>query len=252
MPSLAGRVAVITGAAGGIGAETARLLHRAGARVALADLSGSEAAAMALDPTGQEAFGMDVDVTRADAVEQFAASVESRFGRIDVLFNNAGVIRRKTVVDLEESEWDWVMSVNVKAVYLMSRAVIPRMKRVGAGSIVNTGSGWGLVGGPRAAAYCASKAAVVNLTRAMAIDHGPDGIRVNVVCPGDTNTSMLRQEAGEVGEALDAFLAGAADRPLQRLGQPIDIARAVLYLASDWASWVTGSVLVVDGGGLAG
>lgn len=250
--SLDGRVAIVTGAARGIGSETARLLHAAGARVALADLSGAEGVARELDPTGASALARDVDVTVAADVERFVDEAERHFGRLDILFNNAGVIRRKTVVELSEAEWDWVMAVNVKAVFLMSRAVIPRMKKAGGGSIINSGSGWGLVGGARAAAYCASKAAVVNLTRAMAIDHGPDGIRVNAVCPGDTNTPMLRQEAGEVGTALQTFLTEAAARPLNRLGEPLDIARAVLFLASDWASWVTGSTLVVDGGGLAG
>ncbi len=249
---LLGRVAIVTGAAGGIGQETARVLHAAGARVALFDLANPETLAAGLDASGESAWSDALDVTRADAVEAAVAAVQEHFGRLDVLFNGAGVIRRKTVVELSEDEWDWVMNVNVKATFLLSRAAIPRMKQGGGGSIINVGSGWGLKGGPRAAAYCASKAAVVNLTRAMAIDHGPDGIRVNAVCPGDIDTPMLRQEAHEVGEALSAFLAEAAVRPLARLGQPLDVARAVLYLASDWSSWVTGTTLVVDGGGLAG
>jgi NAD(P)-dependent dehydrogenase (short-subunit alcohol dehydrogenase family) len=121
----------------------------------------------------------------------------------------------------------------------------------GGGTIVNTGSGWGLKGGAKAASYCASKAAVVNLTRAMAIDHGGQDIRVNCVCPGDTDTAMLRSEAEQLGEPEGAFLADAAARPLRRIGTPQDIARAIVYLASDDAAFVTGSVLVVDGGGLA-
>lgn len=249
---LSGRVAIVTGAAGGIGRETARVLHAAGARIALFDIAAPDRVTSELDPSGHTVWPVSLDVTRAEAVEASVAAVQERFGRLDVLVNGAGVIRRKTVVELREDEWDWVMGVNVKATFLMARAVIPRMKRAGGGSIVNIGSGWGLKGGPRAAVYCASKAAVVNLTRAMAIDHGPDGIRVNAVCPGDIDTPMLRQEADEVGEALSVFLAEAAVRPLSRLGQPLDVARAVLYLASDWASWVTGSTIVVDGGGLAG
>ena len=124
-------------------------------------------------------------------------------------------------------------------------------KAGGGGSIVNTGSGWGLKGGPRAASYCASKGAVVNLTRAMAIDHGPQGIRVTCVCPGDTDTAMLREEARQLGEDETRFLAEAAARPLARMGTPADIARAILFLATDASAWVTGTVLVVDGGGLA-
>ena len=143
------------------------------------------------------------------------------------------------------------MAVNVKSVYLMGRHAIPSMAAAGGGAIVNVGSGWGLKGGPRAASYCASKGAVVNLTRAMAIDHGPQGIRVTCVCPGDTDTPLLRSEARQLGEDEAAFMAAAADRPLARVGTPEDVARAVLYLVSDDAAWVTGTTLVVDGGGLA-
>ena len=144
------------------------------------------------------------------------------------------------------------MAVNVKSVFLMSRVVIPVMAKAGGGSIVNTASGWGLAGGARAAAYCASKGAVVLLTKAMAIDHGGQKIRVNCICPGDTDTAMLRSEAGQLGEAEDRFLSDAAKRPLGRVGTPDEIAQAALYLASDASSFVTGTALVVDGGGLAG
>ncbi len=124
-----------------------------------------------------------------------------------MLFNNAGVIRRATVVDADEADWDRVMAVNVKSVFLMSKYAVPVMAAAGGGAIVNTASGWGLVGGQKAAAYCASKGAVVLLTKAMALDHGPQGIRVNCICPGDTDTAMLRQEAAQLGEPVDRFLA---------------------------------------------
>ena len=126
------------------------------------------------------------------------------------------------------------------------------MAKAGGGSIINMASGWGLAGGPKAAAYCASKGAVVLLTRAMALDHGPQNIRVNCICPGDIDTAMLRNEARQLGEPADRFLAEAARRPLGRVGRPEEIAQAALYLASDAASFVTGTALVVDGGGLAG
>ncbi|HSJ56275.1 MAG TPA: SDR family oxidoreductase, partial [Anaerolineae bacterium] len=174
------------------------------------------------------------------------------FGGLDILFNNAGIICRKDVIGTTEDEWDRVMAVNVKSVFLMSKYAVPVMAARGGGAIVNTGSGWGLVGGRKALSYCASKAAVVNMTRAMALDHGAQGIRVNCVCPGDTDTGMLRAEAHQLGTAEDTFLAEAADRPLGRVGTPAEIARAVLYLASDASSFVTGTTLVVDGGGLAG
>ena len=173
-------------------------------------------------------------------------------GGLEILCNNAGIIRRATVLDTSEEEWDQVMAVNVKSIFLFSKYVIPFMAQVGGGVIINTASGWGLVGGRRAAAYCASKGAVVLLTKAMALDHGEQNIRVNCICPGDTDTPMLRHEARQLGESDERFLAEAAQRPLQRIGQPEDIAQAALYLASDAASFVTGTTLVVDGGGLAG
>jgi len=174
------------------------------------------------------------------------------WGGLDILFNNAGIIRRTTVLDLTEEAWDQVMAVNVKGIFLMSKYAIPMMEKAGGGAIINTGSGWGLVGGANAVSYCASKGAVVNMTRAMALDHGAQHIRVNCVCPGDTDTGMLQDEARQIGAPDEAFLADAADRPLGRIGEPEDIAQAVLYLASDAAAFVTGTTLVVDGGGLAG
>jgi len=129
---------------------------------------------------------------------------------------------------------------------------VPLMEKSGGGSIINTASGWGLAAGPKAAVYCASKGAVVLLTKAMAIDHGAQNIRVNCICPGDTNTPMLRDEAQQLGEPADQFLKDAAQRPLRRVGTPEEIAQAALYLASDASSFVTGTAMVVDGGGLAG
>ena len=142
------------------------------------------------------------------------------------------------------------MAVNVKSIFLMSKYAIPYMQKAG-GSIINTSSGWGLKGGGDAVSYCASKGAVTNMTRAMAIDHGKQNIRVNAICPGDTDTPMLRNEARQLGEVEEKFLAESAQRPLGRDAQPIEIAQAVLYLASEASSYVTGAALVVDGGGLA-
>jgi NAD(P)-dependent dehydrogenase (short-subunit alcohol dehydrogenase family) len=179
----------------------------------------------------------------------------SGIGRATALLfarEGAGIIRRATVIGTTEEEWDRVMAVNVKSIFLLSKYAIPVMAQAGGGAIVNTSSGWGLVGGRNAVSYCASKGAVVNMTRAMALDHGAQNIRVNCICPGDTDTPMLRNEAWQLGESDEVFLAEAADRPLQRIGRPEDIAQAVLYLVSDAASFVTGAALVVDGGGLAG
>lgn len=251
--SLEGKVAIVTGAASGIGLATAKLLAEMGATVALIDIneiSGIDAAAQ-IEHFGKKAKFFCCDVTSDFECKKTVNAIYKEFGRVDILFNNAGVIRRKNIVRLSEKEWDLVLDVNLKAIYLLSHYVIPIMVEGRGGSIINTGSGWGLKGGPNAAAYCAAKGGVVNLTRAMAIDHGKQGIRVNCICPGDIDTPLLHEEAHQLGVDEEAFMKEAADRPLNRLGVPQDIASAVLYLASELSNWVTGSVLVVDGGGLA-
>jgi NAD(P)-dependent dehydrogenase (short-subunit alcohol dehydrogenase family) len=192
------------------------------------------------------------DVTQAIHCHRVIQRSLELFGGVNILFNNAGIIRRASILETSEEDWDRVMRVNVKSIFLMSKEVVPLMARAGGGAIINTASGWGLTGGSQAAAYCASKGAVVLLTKAMAVDHGPQNIRVNCICPGDTDTPMLREEAQQLGEMTDRFLSDAARRPLARLGKPEEIAQAALFLASDASSFVTGSALVVDGGGLAG
>ncbi|WP_123043444.1 SDR family NAD(P)-dependent oxidoreductase [Cohnella candidum] len=252
--NLSGKVAVVTGGASGIGLATAKLLASFGAHAVLLDINEAEGerAASEIRSGGGSAGFYRCDVSSADNCRLVVSEIESALGRIDILFNNAGIIRRKTVVELEERDWDLVVDVSLKGVYLLSKYVIPVMARGGGGSIINSGSGWGLKGGDRAAAYCAAKAGVVNLTRAMAIDHGKDNIRVNCVSPGDTDTPLLRDEAKQLRQDEAAFLADSArGRPLERLGTPQDIANAVLFLAGDLSAWVTGSVLVVDGGGIA-
>jgi NAD(P)-dependent dehydrogenase (short-subunit alcohol dehydrogenase family) len=251
---LAGKRALITGGASGIGRAMAVLFAREGAAVSILDLDddGGRAAAGAIVESGGRAIFIPGDVTRSADCRRAVTRTVEELGGLDVLCNNAGIIRRKTVLELTEKEWDQVMAVNVKSVFLLGKYAIPVMARSGGGAIVNTASGWGLVGGRQAVSYCASKAAVVNMTRAMALDHAADGIRVNCVCPGDTDTAMLRGEARQLGEADARFLAEAAQRPLGRIGTPEDIAQAALYLASDAAAFVTGTTLVVDGGGLAG
>ncbi len=248
------KVALITGGASGIGRATALLFAREQAAVALADVNvdAGQRVADKITQSGGRAFFEPMDVTLAADCQRLVERTIREFGRIDILFNNAGIIRRATVLDLSEDDWDRVMAVNVKSIYLLSRAVIPYMQKAGGGTIINTASGWGLAGGAKAAAYCASKGAVVLLTKAMAIDHGPQKIRVNCICPGDTDTGMLREEAQQLGEENSRFLAESAKRPLGRVGTPEEIAQAALYLASDASSFVTGTALVVDGGGLAG
>jgi len=251
---LSGKVALITGGAAGIGRATALLFAREGAAVAMADLNAQagEAVVGEITRSGGRAIFESADVTRAEDCRRVVERTIREFGRLDILFNNAGIIRRATILELSEDDWDRLMAVNVKSIYLLSREVLPHMQKQGGGSIINTASGWGLAGGAKAAVYCASKGAVVLLTKAMAIDHGPQKIRVNCICPGDTDTGMLRVEAQQLGEENGRFLAEAAKRPLGRVGSPDEIAQAVLYLASEVSSFVTGTALVVDGGGLAG
>ncbi|MFQ6099746.1 MAG: SDR family NAD(P)-dependent oxidoreductase [Anaerolineae bacterium] len=254
MGSLTGKRALITGGASGIGRATALLFAHEGAAVAVVDLDevGGEDVVRQIRKEGGRAIFVLCDVSQAMDCRRAVQFTVDDLGGLDILFNNAGIIRRATVIDTTEEEWDRVMAVNVKSIFLLSKYAIPVMAQAGGGVIINTGSGWGLVGGHRAVSYCASKGAVVNMTRAMALDHGAQNIRVNCVCPGDTDTGMLRDEAHQLGASEEEFLAEAADRPLQRIGRPEDIAQAVLYLASDASSFVTGTTLVVDGGGLAG
>ncbi|MFA9454885.1 MAG: SDR family NAD(P)-dependent oxidoreductase [Candidatus Aminicenantaceae bacterium] len=250
---LTGKVAVVTGAASGIGLASSALLAEAGAALALLDVvseKGQEAAKSIRDASSTAAF-FQCDVSKESDCRRAVEEVVTKYGRIDILFNNAGVIVRKDAVVLAEAEWDHALDVTLKGVYLMSRFVIPHMVKGGGGSIINTGSGWSLKGGPKAASYCAAKGGVLNLTRAMAIDHGPQNIRVNCVCPGDIDTPLLRDEAIQLGQPWEEFAREAADRPLGRFGTPEDVARAVLFFAGDLSPWVTGAFLVVDGGGLA-
>lgn len=250
---LAGKRAIVTGGAGGIGRATAAAFAAEGASVAVLDLdeAGATAVAEQITASGGTALALGVDVSDEQAVAAAVEAVVEAFGGLDVVFNNAGIARRTTAVETALADWELSFAVNVRSIFLMCKHAIPHLEAAGGGSIVNTGSGWGLKGGARALPYCASKGAVVNMTRALAIDHGPANIRVNSINPGDTDTGMLRSEAAQIGWTEDAFLADAADRPLRRMARPEEIAAAVVFLASDEASFVTGSALVVDGGGIA-
>ncbi len=250
--SLQGKVAIVTGAASGIGRAIAIRLAEMGAAVAVLDKNsqgGNETVRLVVQLGCQASFIPCDASSQAECREAVQRVIESH-GSIDILCNNAGITVRKDVLALEEEEWDAVLDVTLKGAYLLSREVIPHMVRQG-GAIVNIGSGWSLKGGPKAVAYCAAKAGVLNLTRAMAIDHGKDNIRVNCVCPGDVNTPMLESECRQLGEAREQFMKEAANRPLGRVGTPEDVANAVLFLASDMSKWITGAQLVVDGGGIA-
>ena len=250
----AGKVVIVTGAGSGIGRAAAAGFAMGGANVMCVDVKAVETAVaeMAAQASGQ-VIAVTMDVRRAEAWEQLVKDTVARFGTVDILVNNAGIaVAGDTAADASEELWDRIMEVNAKGVWLGMRAVLPVMLARKEGKICNVASTAAHIGLRDAAAYCASKGAVVLLTKAMAIDHGPQNIRVNCICPGDTDTAMLRHEAQQLGEPGDKFLAEAAKRPLGRVGKPEEIAQGALYLASDAASFVTGTALVVDGGGLAG
>jgi NAD(P)-dependent dehydrogenase (short-subunit alcohol dehydrogenase family) len=251
--SLAGKTAVITGAASGIGRGAARRLAEAGAAVGLLDVNhdGGRSAEAEIGAAGGRAAFIPCDVRSAEDCRRAVEEIIRRFGRLDILFNNAGIAIRKDALALTESEWDLSLDVMLKGIFLLTREAVPQMITAGGGSIINTGSGWSLKGGPNAVSYCAAKGGVLNMTRAMAIDYGRHQIRVNCVCPGDVDTPLLRGECAQLGEDEARFMAEAAARPLRRVGTVEDVANAVLFFASDLSSWVTGAHLVVDGGGIA-
>ena len=250
---LAGKVALITGGTSGIGRATAVLFAREGAKIALTgrDEVRGRVVLHEIKSAGSEGIFVRSDVRLADDCRRAVDETLRVFQRLDILFNNAGVFFPHTVPESTEEEWDQTVDVNLKGTYLMSKFALAHMIEKRSGVIVNNSSGWGLVGGDAAAAYCASKGGVVLLTKAMAIDHGRQGIRINCVCPGDVDTPMLPEDAKQRGIAWEDYLKGASNRPLGRIGKPEEIARAVLFLASDDSAFMTGSALVVDGGGTA-
>jgi NAD(P)-dependent dehydrogenase (short-subunit alcohol dehydrogenase family) len=250
---LNGRVAIITGGTSGIGAATAKRFAAEGASVTIAGRSVERGEEVVRDIVGSGGAAMFVrcDVRLANDCHRAVELTLERFGKIDILFNNAGVFHPKTVPDCTEEEWDDTIDSSLKGAFLMSKYTLPSMIQQGKGSIIHTSSGWGIQGGDQAAAYCAAKGGLIVMAKAMAIDHGRQGIRVNCVCPGDVLTPMLPDDAGKRGMSWEDYLAGAANRPLGRVGTVDEIADAVLFLASDESSFVTGTALVVDGGGVA-
>jgi NAD(P)-dependent dehydrogenase (short-subunit alcohol dehydrogenase family) len=239
------KVALVTGGASGIGKATAELFAREGARVAVADYSGDGSeTTRAINASGGEAIFAQVDVSDTAQVTRMVHETITKYGRIDVLFNGAGVLLYGTVLDTDEQAWHRVLSINLTGTYLCCRAVLPHMIRQGGGSIINVASTVGAHDAcANAVAYVTSKGGVTMLTKAMAIDHAKQGVRVNALVPGATDTPMIRKALSP--EALEAL---AASHPIGRLGRPEELAKAVLFLASDDASFVTGTAMYVDGG----
>ena len=243
---LQGKTAIVTGAGSGIGAASARRFGAEGAQVLVADIRGHKAEQVVADiqDAGGVACAFEVNVAQPDQVAAMVDRCMTAFGALDILFNNAGTVRPGTAVALSVDDWDLVMAVNVKSVFLGAKYAIPEMRKQGAGSIINTASISGLHGDGASVVYAASKAAVINLTRALSTDHAAEGIRVNAVCPGTIETPPVQRMMADP-EAhqrnLDAHAMG-------RLGQPEEIAAAALWLASSESSFVSGEAIVVDGG----
>jgi NAD(P)-dependent dehydrogenase (short-subunit alcohol dehydrogenase family) len=251
---LAGKVAIVTGGAAGIGHAICLLFAREGAAVGVLDRDGdgAERCAAAIAAEHGRALALAADVTSSADAQRSVAEVEAEFGGLDVLVNNAGIIGFGTVETTEEADWHRILDVNLTAIYLMSKAAVPALRRRGGGSVVNVSSAAGLVAWYDQAAYDAAKGGAVNLTRSMALDFAEDGIRVNCLVPAHVETPMSRgalTQRGEEGLRVRRRLLDAI--PLGRFSQPEEIAYGALFLAGDESSYATGSTLVLDGGYLA-
>jgi NAD(P)-dependent dehydrogenase (short-subunit alcohol dehydrogenase family) len=247
---LQGETALITGGGTGLGRAIALAFAREGANVSVAGrrLEPLQEVAREIEQGGGKVSTVGCDVTDAQEATRAVAETTARFGRLTILVNNAGTLHVSTIETIPEEEWDRVMTVNVKGPFLMSRAALPELRRAGGGAIVNIGSILGLIGAKERAAYCASKGGVTMLTRAMALDHAHENIRVNCICPAIVETDLVRGlfDRAPDGEALRR--ARAALIPLGRMGKPEDVAEMAVFLASRESSWMTGAAIPLDGG----
>ena len=249
---LKGKTAIITGAAGGIGRATVRRFVGEGAQVVAADIQGEgaeETARIVSADYPDAVIAHTVDVGRGDQVARLISETVSHFGRLDIIFSNAAIMRDGSVVDLPEADWDALFNANVKGAFLCGKYGIPAMRESGGGSFIITASANSFYAESDIAGYCATKGAVLQLTRAMAVDHGPEGVRVNCICPGWIETAMSQPflEENPEGRAFAGKIA-----PMGRIGQPEDVAEVALFLASDASRFVTGAAYNVDGGWTAG
>jgi len=247
---LKGKVAIITGGGSGIGRSIALTLAAEGAKIAVVGRRSAPLDEVAREVTraGGDGIAVTGDVTRDREARSAVEETEKAFGRIDVLVNNAGVLSVSTAESISEEEWDRVLATNLKGPFLMSRVVLPAMRRAGGGSIINLGSVLGLIAMKERAAYCASKGGVTLLTKAMALDHAHENIRVNCICPGIVETDLTRDLFSKTEQGRIAREARVETLPLGRFGKPGDIAGLAVFLASDESSWMTGVAIPVDGG----
>lgn len=245
------RVALITGGGSGIGFATAIVFLEEGAKIAIADISeeNGQRALETIREKGYDAIFLKADISKESDAKRIVEETISKFGSLDILFNNAGIWIEGKVEDLPVDEWDRIIGINLKGVFLCSKYAIPQMKQQGKGVIVNNSSCNGIVGDYGDPAYCASKGGVALLTRAMALDYAKQNIRVNAICCGEIETPMFLLEAKTAGKSVEEYREEmAACHPIGRLGRPEEAAKAVLFLASDDSSFVTGTLLSVDGG----
>jgi 3-oxoacyl-[acyl-carrier protein] reductase len=253
---LKGKVAIITGANSGIGRATARLFGREGAKVVCCDIQETIAPRidqLIKDKEGGAAVFAKVDVTKQEDLDHMVQTALDSFGDVDILYNNAGAGIRKKLHEHTDEEWNFVLDTNLNAMFRGARAVLPHFIKKKSGNIVTTASTFGLLASPEYPGYCATKAAIINLTREMALDYGPLGIRINCVCPGAIETPRFRgfpprPTLGEGMTEAQRKTMGASNKALLRMGRPEEIAYGVLFLVSEEASFVTGHALVVDGG----
>ncbi len=244
------RVAMITGAAAGIGEATARLFAKEGARLVLVDTDGESLARLVEDLELQEAIVLEVagDVSDPSLCRSTVERTMSNFGRLDVLFNCAGIVLNGSLVECSEQDWDRTMAVNLKSMYLFAKHAVPVMQKQGGGSIINMASIAGPAGVANRGAYSVSKAGVVGLTKSLAIDFIGDGIRVNCICPGTVDTPSLRKRVAASADPETALRSFIARQPMGRLGRPEEVAAMALFLASDESRYMTGQSIIMDGG----
>jgi NAD(P)-dependent dehydrogenase (short-subunit alcohol dehydrogenase family) len=255
---LEGKVAIITGAGSGVGETTAQRFAGEGAKVACADINGEAAAATAAK-IGKAAIAIRTDVTKPDEVEAMVAKTVQAFGTVDALYANAGIGGSGSAMDISFEDWNRMIAINLTGVWLCNKYVLPVMVKAGRGSIINQSSIGGLIGVPNVAHYAAAKGGVVALTRQMAVDFGPQGIRVNAVCPATMPTPLVKEVwmtggsyTGKTGTWEEKKVIAAEKYPLRRLGSTEDCANLVIFLASDESSWMTGLAIPLDGGMGAG
>jgi NAD(P)-dependent dehydrogenase (short-subunit alcohol dehydrogenase family) len=247
---VAGKAAIVTGAGTGIGRAIALALAREGAKVAVAGRRREKLGevAQAIRQAGGEVLVTVCDVSSEADSYRAVKDAEEAFGHVNVLVNNAGALSVSTVESISVEEWDLLMATNLKGPFLMSRAVLPAMRQAGGGAIVNVGSVLGLVAMKDRAAYCASKGGVTMLTKAMALDHAQEKIRVNCICPAIVETDLIRELFSKSEEGRRARDTRLATLPLGKFGKPDDIAELAVFLASEESSWMTGTAIPVDGG----